>query len=257
MNFLKPSPLEQLSAYLDGKLTPRQRADLETQLAANPQLRADLEALRRTRTVLRAAPRLRAPRNFTLTPQMVRARPQLPTFYPYLRWSTALTGILVFFILLGNHLVLPLTTARNAAPMLTESAPMLLESPADAAAPLRLPTDETPPADLLPVPEGMGAGGGGGTAPDEFTSPEMLTATIAITASEPISQPFAVAALPPEDTAPSAKIAGDQNLPQPIPETFPTEQNTQDWRILEIALVLLAVFQAILLWYYRWRSGAH
>lgn len=250
MNFLKPSPLEQLSAYLDGKFTPRQRADLEKQLAANPQLRADLESLRRTRAVLRAAPRLRAPRNFTLTPQMVRARPQLPVFYPYLRWSTALTGLLVLFILLGNHLVTPLTTARNAVPMLAESAPMLFESPADSVAPLRLPTDETPPADLLPVPGGMGAGGGGGAAPDEFTSPEMFTASVAITASEPLSQPFTVAALPPEDTAPSAKTAGNQ----PLPETLPAEQNTQNWRILEIVLVLLAAFQAILLWYYRWRS---
>lgn len=257
MNFLKPSPLEQLSAYLDGKLTPRQRADLEKQLAANPQLRADLESLRRTRAVLRAAPRLRAPRNFTLTPQMVRARPQLPVFYPYLRWSTALTGLLVLFILLGNHLVTPLTAARNAVPMLAESAPMLLEAPADSAAPLRLPTDETPPADLLPVPEGMGAGGGGGgAAPDEFTSPEMFTASVAITASEPLSQPFTVAALPPEDTAPSAKNANPESLPAPLPETPPAQQNTQSWRILEIALVLLAVFQSVLLWYYRWRSRA-
>lgn len=252
MNFLKPSPLEQLSAYLDGKLNPRQRADLEKQLAADPQLHADLQALRRTRAVLRVAPRLRAPRNFTLTPQMVRARPQLPIFYPYLRWSTALTGLLVFLVLFSNYLITPLTIAQNTAPMLVESAPMLLESPADSAAPLRLPTDEMPPADLLPPPEGGGGagGGGGGTVPDEFTNPEIFTA------SESVSQTFTIAALPPEDGAPAAKSANPQELPAPLPEALPAEQNTQNWRILEITLALLTIFQAILLWYYRWRSRA-
>ena len=56
---------EAISAYLDGELNPKERARLDARLQANADLRAALEDLRRTRTVLRSQPRLHAPRNFT------------------------------------------------------------------------------------------------------------------------------------------------------------------------------------------------
>ena len=59
-----------LSAYLDGQLAPRQRRRLEERLQQEPALQDALDGLRHTRSILRSQPKLRAPRNFTLTPEM-------------------------------------------------------------------------------------------------------------------------------------------------------------------------------------------
>lgn len=65
---------ELLSAYIDNALTPEERAALESRLLTDAALRAELEALQRTVTMIRALPELRAPRNYTLDPA-VYARP--------------------------------------------------------------------------------------------------------------------------------------------------------------------------------------
>jgi hypothetical protein len=62
---------ENLSAYLDGQLAPGEQNRLEERLKTRPELKQALEEMTRTRAMLRAAPRRRAPRNFTLTPAMV------------------------------------------------------------------------------------------------------------------------------------------------------------------------------------------
>jgi anti-sigma factor RsiW len=59
---------ELLSAYLDDALPTAERADLEARLTTDPTLRAELQALRETVTLLQALPPLQAPRDFTLTP---------------------------------------------------------------------------------------------------------------------------------------------------------------------------------------------
>ena len=73
---ISPSEWEALSSYLDNQLSERERTRLEARLKAEPELRQALEDLRRTRVILRSQARLRAPRNFTLTPATagVRAR---------------------------------------------------------------------------------------------------------------------------------------------------------------------------------------
>jgi len=101
-----PRELEQLSAYLDGQLSARERARLESRLWQDPALRNALDELDRTRQALRSLPRLRAPRNFTLTPQMVGQRRVAPRLYPAFGFVSALAmllllGILIFD-LLGN-----------------------------------------------------------------------------------------------------------------------------------------------------------
>ncbi|MBZ0277275.1 MAG: hypothetical protein K8I60_14095 [Anaerolineae bacterium] len=65
---------ELLSAYLDGGLAVAERQALERRLAAEPQLRDELAALRETVSLLHQLPPLKAPRNFTLTPAMVGQR---------------------------------------------------------------------------------------------------------------------------------------------------------------------------------------
>ena len=93
---------EELSAYLDDQLSPRKRAVVEKRLEESPELRSALEDLSRTRKLIRDQPRKRAPRNFSLSPEMAGLRlgkPALPAGYPALRLASALATI--FFVLLS------------------------------------------------------------------------------------------------------------------------------------------------------------
>lgn len=75
---------EQLSAYIDGQLTPSQIGSLEERLRTHPDLQAVLDEMSRTKALLRSAPRRRAPRNFTLSPAMVGAQKPGQSRY---RWN--------------------------------------------------------------------------------------------------------------------------------------------------------------------------
>lgn len=88
---------ELLSAYIDGQLSSGEQRKLEERLRARPEMQSALEDMRRTRALLRQAPRRRAPRNFTLTPAMVgeqRKRPA-PFFnlFPALGFTSALAAL--------------------------------------------------------------------------------------------------------------------------------------------------------------------
>lgn len=67
-----PEDIELLSAYLDNELRAKDRAALDSRLVTDPELQAALEDLRRTVALLRAAPLLRPPRDFTLDPTRYR-----------------------------------------------------------------------------------------------------------------------------------------------------------------------------------------
>jgi hypothetical protein len=60
--------LDAMSAYLDGRLTKTETAELERQLQANPEWRAAMDELAAIRSLLRSLPVLRAPRNLILAP---------------------------------------------------------------------------------------------------------------------------------------------------------------------------------------------
>ncbi len=68
--------IEALSAYLDGELSEAERYKLETLLKERSDLRQELHALQHTRALLRTQPRIRAPRRFTLTAEMVGKKKQ-------------------------------------------------------------------------------------------------------------------------------------------------------------------------------------
>jgi hypothetical protein len=99
---------ETLSAYLDDQLGAPESHELESRLRNNPELSQGLEELRRTRMILRSLPKLRAPRNFTLTPSMAGQRGGASTpsgFYPILRLAATL-ATLFFLIVTAGGLVL-------------------------------------------------------------------------------------------------------------------------------------------------------
>lgn len=145
---MKTRDLELLSAYLDGALPLEQMRRLEQRIKADPQLRAELEALQQTRALLRQMPRHRAPRNFTLSPRQVAKRPPLPRFYPLLQWSTALTLVFLVISLGLQFVAFPMTTHEYAPAMRAMSAE------GSTQVPLFLPAE----GDLTPTPESVQPG---------------------------------------------------------------------------------------------------
>jgi anti-sigma factor RsiW len=101
---------ELLSAYLDGELDAEERARLETRLAADAGLRAELEALRRTVALVRDLPPQPLPRNFIL-PQTTAPHPRLapavrPRWVaPFLTAATAAVSLLFVAVLAGDMLL--------------------------------------------------------------------------------------------------------------------------------------------------------
>jgi anti-sigma factor RsiW len=67
-----------LSPYLDGEVTPAERALVEQALADSADLRRELGALRRTVALVSALPPVAAPRPFTLTEAQVRPKSTAP-----------------------------------------------------------------------------------------------------------------------------------------------------------------------------------
>lgn len=96
---LSPRDLEQLSAYLDGQLSPRQAARLEKRLRQEPQLRRAYKELRATVQTLATLPEQPLPRNFTLSPEMVGRRRAFPA-YTALRFATVVVSF-AFVVLVG------------------------------------------------------------------------------------------------------------------------------------------------------------
>jgi hypothetical protein len=99
-----------LSNYLDDALNASERADLETRLNTERELRHELEALRTTVTLLKGLPTRKAPRNFTLDARPAARR---SWFSPVLV-SALSAAAAVFLIGFG---LLSLTTSQNAAPL--------------------------------------------------------------------------------------------------------------------------------------------
>ena len=141
--------LEQLSAYLDNALSTADRQGLETRLIREPELRVQLENLRVTRHLIRRLPHLKAPRNFTLSPDMVKVRYKKPKpLFSTLRLVSSLAAILLVVLfgveLFINHGLLP-GTAPNLQVFATEET--------------RLDEAGTPEPLILWADPGVGGGG--------------------------------------------------------------------------------------------------
>ena len=201
---ISPREWEALSAYLDGQLSSRQKTQIESQLEANSDLRQALDELSQTRNLLRSLPKRRAPRNFTLTPEMAGLRlgvRPLPGAYPVLRLASALAA-LFFVVIFAGELI---SQSIQPEPMQVAQAPQL----------------------IAPV-MGMGGGGGGGAdspessleMPVEALVPEgeaMATEDMLSKAYEP---PRAAADMPNLVVTP---LGSGEAMPPPV-ETPVTEE---------------------------------
>lgn len=143
---------ELLSTYIDGALSARERTLLEQRLAAEPELRQELNSLQQTVRLVRQMPALKAPRDFTLTPAMAGVRPAARTALPFPLTATfsamsAAAAMLLFvfgsyFLLRGN--LMPMAAPTNLVVMQQEQDIVVVPSPAAAMTRTALPTQLPP-----------------------------------------------------------------------------------------------------------------
>ena len=181
---ISPRDWEQLSEYLDRQIKPSERSRLEARLQVDPGLRTALEELRRTRAVLRSTPQPRAPRKFTLTPEMVGARPAR-RLAPALGFVSALASIALIFVLIGDIFGRTAPAAPVAAPQLAAKAIRPTEAAVEAfnatsveqgiteSLPPPIPTDTVVP----PAQAQLGAGAAPTEAPASIST--AVTETLA------------------------------------------------------------------------------
>jgi hypothetical protein len=277
---------EDLSAYLDGELSPRDSVRLEEKLQARPDLRQALNELSQTRALLRSQPALRAPRNFVLTPRMVGAR-QAPArpfqLFPAMRLATVMAAALLMLVLAGDFLtggrqpgLLPVAyqsmpvsapaAEMKAAPeetTLQGEVQVAMEAPSATEAPAEVQAEANMPEAAAPLP-----------APTDVAAAMLDATTGAAGYPAPVEEPLAEGYPPPVEEPPAEVAAIQQSTatsaPQPTPQP-PEGDNLAErsaleasepvapepamtwsgWRILEVALLLLVVGFAGLAFYSR------
>ena len=228
--------IEQLSAYLDGQLNPSDSARLESRINTDPELASALSDLRSARSILRKLPKRKAPRNFTLTRQMVGLKPPLPRTFSFFRFSTAFATFLLMLTFAAN-LLIPRISFGAGAPMMAQEAygmggggcdPCLPEAAATEA-PLAI--EAAPAATEAPVATEAPA-----LAPSADTN-------IAPTATAPIAT---------EDTArmaetPIAKTAENTPAPQGQPPAVKETLIPLSWQAVLLAIVLISAATAFII----------
>ncbi len=231
---------ELLSAYLDGMLDADEQAQLEARLERDPALRARLQGLRLTVRSLATLPQVEVPRNFILSPAMVKdkvsqpaSRPRAPRrSWPIFGWATAIAALLLVFVVAGDlFLVAPATrpemkeAAVEVAPEMEKEAlsvaqaptgvpdavPEELEAAEEAAPPMAA---EIPPGDGTDLPPATTAMGGGGEPPAE---PEGAAATAP--PAEDDEEAPAPAALPADESVTATVQIEKQVFGTPEPAT--------------------------------------
>jgi anti-sigma factor RsiW len=119
---------EQLSAYIDGVLSPRERDTMRLHMEGCVECRTAHDSLLLTRSLVRSMPQVAPPRAFTLTQEMVAparrdsfwSRLLAPRNAPRLATASALSFTLVVAMLVGNLLLYG--RSSNAVPGYAEMA---------------------------------------------------------------------------------------------------------------------------------------
>jgi hypothetical protein len=250
-----------LSDYLDERCLPREKARVESSLKSDPELRNTLAEFYRCRKMLRVIPQVRAPRNFTLSPSMVPQKPQRFILAPALNYAALVAMALFVFLFAGSRLV-PLATARSAAP----EAMMMAAPAADSAAP--------PNAVQIIIwggaygkggggggAEGSGIGGGPAAQPMVTNSqgdlatglvPEATTESANVTAND-ANPSGLILGLPDPSTQGQVTVAGAEPANETVTE-IPRAYAPFPWVLVgEISFAALAVGLALAAWIIRKR----
>lgn len=191
-----------LSEYLDGQISPRDKANLEKRLQTQTELREGLEELRQTRMILRSATKQRVPRNFTLTSSMVekvRPRPWL-RFVPVLNFASAAAALALVVVMVYG--LLPGALPASPAPAATDTATLMAAESAPEAAD----ANGEAPKIILWGGGAYGLGGGGDASPmgGGIDAPPMMQAPPVI---KDLGAPeTSMMDIPPQEAAPEAGV---------------------------------------------------
>ena len=171
--------LERLSAYLDDALSPEAQHHLESRLAIEPELKNQLEALQVTKSLLRNLLPIKAPHNFTLSPDMVPAhRRNKQPLFTTLRLASSLAAILLV-VLVGVDVFL----ARNMMTLSPAEPKVMMES-------AHMADDAQPEPLILWAPSRPESGGGdagvAGLGSSDFFTDEQFASEAEILPSDGI-----------------------------------------------------------------------
>jgi len=191
-NPLSRRDIESLSAYLDDRLSPRQRRALRARISSDPALRTALHSMAQTRALLHRAPQAKRPRSFTLTAEMLGERTKPARTYPAMRLVSAIASMLFVVVVFGdiflggaiggaetaNKSMMAAGVADEAemAPMAMEAGDM--EAPEAAEAPLAEADEETVAADA-PAEQVDGLGQQTSETPEFMPTPS-VSGTLAV-----------------------------------------------------------------------------
>ena len=135
--------LETLSAYLDHQLTDAEEQALVGRLADDKALQGQLESLRQSRYVLRQTPKVKRPRSFVLSAEMVQQQKFAFRMMNVSRWVSAAASILLIAAIGGQYLFRGggfaateagqnlAFSADEAAEADMAEAPMMMEAPVE------------------------------------------------------------------------------------------------------------------------------
>ena len=242
MTQITPKEFEQLSAYLDGLGSVRERTAIEKQLQTRPEYRQTLDELRQMRTLVRNLPARKVPHNFTLTRAMAQEQ-RLPRFIPFLKFSSVLSALVMVFLFVlqfGPSLGGSTALAPAAAPQAADTYKAVEESAVAAAESESVPIIVWNPAGMGgggggydAAPAGMGMGGGevtGLAAPVAEQPVIPLNLTPESAAEKIFETPVPTPYVPEPTPAPTIQRA----QPTPAPEIFTDAANGTEANILGI-----------------------
>ncbi|MBI2908297.1 MAG: zf-HC2 domain-containing protein [Chloroflexi bacterium] len=193
---------EQLSVYLDGRLSPEEQQLVERHLASCERCRQELSQLRATVDLLHGLPRALPRRSFTLSEELARLRHPVTWWQPVLRSATAVAAILLSMVLIGDFLQVSapgMETQKALAPekglvrevtAVADQSKLRAAAPAPAAAPEAAPRAPLPlgtPAPQPPVSDGAAA-----VAPPTAPAPSPAPKAAAAAEGRPSPAPASV-----------------------------------------------------------------
>ncbi len=214
-NHLSPREYRQLSAYLDGELSPQEQARVAQRLASDRRWQTAYRQMQAVKHGLATLPPVHAPRPFTLTPAQAHAarpqrQPRAPRAY---RWASALATVLLLIMAAGDLLGHPLPLA---APPPSEVA-NFQALPANEKA-----LDTTPPVAPTPAESAR-----------PMVAPHQPLQGLAIASPTPTPQPSA--------TPIATRHLPPTTAPPPSPIRWP-------WHLAEAILALTALVLGYLGW---------
>lgn len=224
--------IEQFSAYLDEQLSPSESARLESRISSDPELASAFNDIRSARVILRKLPARKAPRNFSLTRQMVGLKPPLPRSYSFFRFSTAFATILLMLTFAANSIVPNISFSASAPAPADQEAfgidggPSSAAMPAASEAPVATEAPAAPVVEMTAMP----------------TMESLPTAALEAPAAKEAATPSELLDQPPT-----------QNLAEsgPVPDEQSRFQNQAlipfVWQVALFILILLSGLAAFLL----------